>query len=64
MALDMKSFLYLAGTELDFSDGLNGKGFAISTTLTPAVPAVAAKVSRYKSVAGVSRGRRSKPMFV
>ncbi len=27
MVLDMKSFLYLAGTELDFSDGLNGKGF-------------------------------------
>jgi iron-sulfur cluster assembly protein len=27
LALDMKSFLYLAGTELDFSDGLNGKGF-------------------------------------
>ena len=27
VALDMKSFLYLAGTELDFSDGLNGKGF-------------------------------------
>lgn len=27
MALDMKSFLYVAGTELDFSDGLNGKGF-------------------------------------
>jgi iron-sulfur cluster assembly protein len=26
-ALDMKSFLYLAGTELDFTDGLNGKGF-------------------------------------
>jgi len=24
---DMKSFLYLCGTELDFSDGLNGKGF-------------------------------------
>ena len=24
---DHKSFLYLAGTELDFSDGLNGKGF-------------------------------------
>jgi iron-sulfur cluster assembly protein len=24
---DLKSFLYLAGTELDFSDGLNGKGF-------------------------------------
>lgn len=27
ISLDMKSFLYLAGTELDFSDGLNGKGF-------------------------------------
>jgi len=27
IALDMKSVLYLAGTELDFSDGLNGKGF-------------------------------------
>ncbi len=27
IALDMKSFLYLAGTELDFSDGLNGRGF-------------------------------------
>ena len=24
---DLKSFLYLAGTVLDFSDGLNGKGF-------------------------------------
>ncbi len=24
---DMKSFLYLCGTELDFSDGLNGNGF-------------------------------------
>lgn len=24
---DLKSFLYLSGTELDFSDGLNGKGF-------------------------------------
>lgn len=30
IALDMKSFLYLAGTELDFSDGLNGKGFAFN----------------------------------
>ena len=27
LALDMKSFLYLACSELDFSDGLNGKGF-------------------------------------
>jgi iron-sulfur cluster assembly protein len=25
--VDRKSLLYLAGTELDFSDGLNGKGF-------------------------------------
>lgn len=25
--IDNKSFLYLFGTELDFSDGLNGKGF-------------------------------------
>jgi len=24
---DRKSFLYLVGTELDFTDGLNGKGF-------------------------------------
>jgi len=27
IALDMKSFLYLAGTELDFTDGTSGKGF-------------------------------------
>ena len=27
MVCDMKSFLYLCGTELDFTDGLNGKGF-------------------------------------
>lgn len=27
---DMKSFLYLCGTELDFSDGLNGKGFTFN----------------------------------
>jgi iron-sulfur cluster assembly protein len=25
---DLKSYLYLAGTELDFTDGLNGKGFS------------------------------------
>ena len=31
IALDMKSFLYLAGTELDFTDGLNGKGFNFNT---------------------------------
>ncbi|MCX6352277.1 MAG: iron-sulfur cluster assembly accessory protein [Bacteroidetes bacterium] len=27
VVVDVKSFLYLAGTELHFSDGLNGKGF-------------------------------------
>jgi len=27
LVCDLKSFLYLVGTELDFSDGLNGKGF-------------------------------------
>lgn len=27
---DLKSFLYLADTTLDFSDGLNGKGFHFS----------------------------------
>ncbi|KAA3597196.1 MAG: iron-sulfur cluster assembly accessory protein [Calditrichaeota bacterium] len=27
VVVDGKSFLYLNGTELDFSDGLNGKGF-------------------------------------
>ncbi len=30
IVVDMKSFLYLCGTELDFSDGLNGKGFAFN----------------------------------
>lgn len=27
LVVDKKSILYLAGTTLDFSDGLNGKGF-------------------------------------
>ena len=27
LVTDLKSFLYLVNTELDFSDGLNGKGF-------------------------------------
>ena len=27
LVCDLKSFLYLVDTELDFSDGLNGKGF-------------------------------------
>lgn len=27
IVVDTKSFLYLCGTELDFTDGLNGKGF-------------------------------------
>jgi iron-sulfur cluster assembly protein len=28
--IDLKSYLYLRGTELDFSGGLNGKGFTFS----------------------------------
>ena len=28
--VDKKSYIYLVGTELDFSDGLNGKGFVFS----------------------------------
>lgn len=28
--VDVKSLLYLTGTELDFSDGLNGTGFTFS----------------------------------
>lgn len=27
LLVNLKSYLYLAGTELDFSDGLDGKGF-------------------------------------
>lgn len=27
LVVDMRSFLYLAGTELDYTDGLEGKGF-------------------------------------
>lgn len=27
VAVDTKSYLFLAGTELDFTDGLNGQGF-------------------------------------
>jgi iron-sulfur cluster assembly protein len=27
LVVDAKSLLYLLGTELDFSEGLNGKGF-------------------------------------
>jgi iron-sulfur cluster assembly protein len=27
IVVDMRSFLYLAGTELDYTDGLEGKGF-------------------------------------
>ena len=29
---DLKSFLYLVNTELEFSDGLNGKGFYFNNT--------------------------------
>lgn len=30
IAVDKKSFLYLVGTELDFTGGLNGKGFVFN----------------------------------
>ncbi len=30
IVVDAKSFLYLSGTELDFSDGLNGTGFVFN----------------------------------
>ncbi len=30
VVVDGKSLLYLAGTQLDFSDGLNGKGFVFN----------------------------------
>ncbi len=30
LIVDAKSFLYLSGTTLDFSDGLNGTGFVFS----------------------------------
>ena len=31
IAVDKKSFLYLIGTELDYSGGLNGKGFVFKS---------------------------------
>lgn len=30
LVCDLKSYLYLGGTVLDFTDGLNGKGFAFN----------------------------------
>ena len=30
IVVDKKSVLYLVGTELDFTDGLNGKGFSFN----------------------------------
>ncbi|NOY06414.1 MAG: iron-sulfur cluster assembly accessory protein [Chlorobi bacterium] len=30
LVIDHKSLFYLAGTELDFSDGLNGRGFVFN----------------------------------
>ncbi len=30
LVIDAKSYLFLQGTELDFSDGLNGKGFVFN----------------------------------
>src|SRR3978361_663383 len=47
LALDMKSFLYLAGTELDFSDVLTAKSSTSKTLMQPA-PVAAARVSRFR----------------
>jgi iron-sulfur cluster assembly accessory protein len=44
---DLKSFLYLVNTMLDFSDGLNGKGFFFNNPNASA-PAVAERASRCK----------------
>ncbi len=30
LVIDSKSYVFLSGTELDFSDGLNGKGFVFN----------------------------------
>ena len=30
LLIDKKSYVFLQGTELDFSDGLNGKGFVFN----------------------------------
>jgi iron-sulfur cluster assembly protein len=30
LVVDQKSYIYISGTELDFSDGLNGKGFVFN----------------------------------
>ena len=30
LVIDKKSYIFLQGTELDFSDGLNGKGFVFN----------------------------------
>jgi iron-sulfur cluster assembly protein len=30
LVVDKKSYIYITGTELDFSDGLNGKGFVFN----------------------------------
>jgi iron-sulfur cluster assembly protein len=40
-----KSFLYLVGTQLDFSDGLNGKGFQFNNPNASPVPAAVASPS-------------------
>ena len=47
--VDKKSLFYLLGTELDFSDGLNGKGFN-SITLTQIEHVDVERVSLYKSI--------------
>ncbi len=46
---DLKSFLYLVNTTLDFSDGLNGKGFYLVIPM-PAGPVAVVKVLRSKNI--------------
>ena len=46
--VDKKSYIYLVGTQLDFSDGLNGKGSCLRIP-TPRKPAAAARHSPSES---------------
>lgn len=45
---DLKSFLYLVNTTLDFSDGLNGKGFFLVIPMQ-AVPVDVVRVLLFKT---------------
>ena len=48
LLINKKSYLYLVGTTLEFSDGLNGKGFVL-TTLMQVELAVVEKVFHFNS---------------